>query len=208
MLQNLLLLSVLLLTPHMALAKSSFPPHQGDSPWSFTVIEEPSDTFVVNDADSSTIDLYLFRLQGPIIIDVPIRRYVGPTDSNGFLLNADKLVNKGIITPNVLIQFPAFDVDEHSFPVFDCDGDGTNDALINEIDEFYLNDEKLGLLRGDNGVWFSNSFTVPIEKIKFPSTPGGQLSIDFASTLMWAIEMWCYPVALLGAGCGPLLSIG
>ena len=44
-----------------AYAANSFPPHQGDSPWSFSVIAEPSDTFVVNDRDSATIDRYLFR---------------------------------------------------------------------------------------------------------------------------------------------------
>jgi hypothetical protein len=65
-------------------AGSSFPAHQGGAPWSFTVIEEPSSTFVVNDTDSSTIDFYLFRSEGPIIIDVPVHRYVGETDATAF----------------------------------------------------------------------------------------------------------------------------
>lgn len=165
-------LSLAVLTAHRALAASSFPAHRGDSPWSFTVIEKPSSTFLVNDADSSTIDVYLFRPSGPIIIDVRIRRYVGATDSNGFLSNVDELKSRGIVGDNVRITLPAFDVDENTFPVYDCDGDGIDDQLMNEVDELYLNDEKIGRLKGNNNIWVSNSFTVPVSKLKFPSAPG------------------------------------
>jgi triacylglycerol esterase/lipase EstA (alpha/beta hydrolase family) len=153
-------------------AASSFPPHSGDSPWSFTVIEEPSSTFVVNDTDSSTIDTYLFRPEGPIVIDLPIRRYVGATDPNGFLLNVSDLVRRGIVGPTVNITLPAFDVDEHTFPVLDCDGDGIDDQLMPEVDKLYLNDDPLGTLKGDNNIWVSQSFSIPIAKLKFPSAPG------------------------------------
>jgi hypothetical protein len=164
-----LLLSIL---PHLALADNTFPAHIGGSPWSFADIDEPSDTFVVNDADSSTIDVYLFREQGPIVIDVPIRRYVAPTDADGHLANVAELISRGIVTANALIQLPAYDVDEGVTPVYDCDGDGILDALVGELDEVYLNKEKIGAMRGSNAVWFSNSFTVPIEKLKFPAQPG------------------------------------
>ena len=155
-----------------ASAASSFPPHRGDSPWSFTVIEEPSSTFVVNDTDSSTIDIYLFRPQGPIVIDVRFRRYVGETDADGRLLNVGDLVSRGIVRDKVTITLPAFDVDAQTFPVFDCDGDTVDDQLLNEVDKLYLNDELLGDLKGNNQVWVSNSFTVPVAKLKFPSAPG------------------------------------
>ncbi len=162
---------VVLATPP-AHAAGSFRPHRGDSPWSFTVIAEPSSRFVVNDTDSGSIDVYLFRDQGPIAIDVPIRRYVGPTDANGKLLNVQRLMDRGIVGKTVKITLPAFDVDAQSFPVVDCDGDGIDDQLLNEVDKIYLNDEELGTLKGNNEIWLSQSFDVPVSKIKFPSSPG------------------------------------
>jgi hypothetical protein len=169
-------------------AAGSFPPHRGDSPWSFTVIAEPSSRFVVNDTDSSTIDTYLFRSQGPILIDVPIRRYVGPTDADGHLLNSADLVRRGIVGATAKITLPAFDIDAQTFPVADCDGDGIDDQLLNEVDKLYLNDEELGTLKGDDQIWVSQSFDVPIAKIKFPGVPGTtainhfRVDIDTANT--------------------------
>jgi len=160
------------LVPGAALAGGSFPAHRGDSPWSFTIVAEPSDTFVVNDTDSGTIDTFLFRSEGPIVIEVPIHRYVGRTDADGHLLDVDDLVKRGIVSEKATLRLPAFDVDEKTFPVFDCDGDGVDDQLMNEVDEIFLNDEKLGTLKGDNGIWTSQNLTVPISKLKFPSSPG------------------------------------
>jgi hypothetical protein len=165
-------LVLVVLTAAPAGAAGTFPPHRGDSPWSFTVIAEPSSRFVVNDTDSGSIDVYLFRSQGPIVIDVPIRRYVGETDADGRLLNVTSLVSRGIVGPTVKITLPAFDVDAQTFPVVDCDGDGIDDQLLNEVDKVYLNDEELGTLKGNNAIWLSQSFDVPVSKIKFPAAPG------------------------------------
>jgi hypothetical protein len=193
------------------LAASSFPPHQGDSPWSFTVIAEPSDTFVVNDTDSGTIDRYLFRSEGPIVIDVPVRRYIAPTDGNGFLANVDDLIARGVVGREATIRLPAFDVDESTFPVVDCDGDDIDDELRNEVDEVYLNDEKLGTLKGTDQVWLAQSFTVPIRKLKFPSAPGQtainrlRVEIDVAnrdvplSSGAIGCEVWAVAVDWIGA---------
>lgn len=161
-----------LLAASPAWSAGSFPPHRGDSPWSFTVVAEPSSRFVVNDTDSGSIDVYLFRSQGPIAIDVPIRRYVGDTDGDGRLLNSGDLVSRGIVGATVKITLPAFDVDAQTFPVVDCDGDGIDDQLLNEVDKIFLNDEELGTLKGNNQIWLSQSFDVPVAKIKFPSAPG------------------------------------
>ena len=111
--------------------------------------------------------------QGPIVIDVPIRRYVAPVNGNGFLQNVEDLITRGVVSRNVSIRLPAFDVDESTFPVLDCDGDDIPDQLRNEVDEIYLNDEKLGVLKGNNQIWVAQSFSVPIQKLKFPSSPGG-----------------------------------
>lgn len=165
-------LGLALLGANRAEAASSFPAHRGDSPWSFTIITEPSSTFVVNDRDAATIDVYLYRPQGPIVIDVRIRRYVGPTDANGYLVDAAGLARRGIVSDEATITLPAYDVDAQTFPVFDCDGDTIDDQLRNEVDRIFLNDEELGTLQGDNLVWVSNSFRVPVGKLKFPSAPG------------------------------------
>jgi hypothetical protein len=211
MLRRLSVLAWFLSGAAPALAASSFPPHQGDSPWSFTVIAEPSDTFVVNDTDSATIDQFLFRSQGPIVIDVPIRRYVAPVDGSGFLQNVNDLVARGVVSREATIRLPAFDVDEGTFPVLDCDGDGIDDQLRNEVDEIYLNDEKLGVLKGNNQIWVAQSFTVPIQKLKFPATPGAvavnrlRIEIDVAnrdvplSSGAIGCEVWAVAIDWIGA---------
>ena len=153
-------------------AASSFPAHRGASPWSFTSVAEPSSRFVVNDTDSATIDVYLLRSQGPIVIDVKTRRYIGPTDAQGYLLNIGELRARGIVGDTAVITLPAYDVDETTPPNTDCDGDGTVDMLTSEIDELFLNGEKIGTLTGSNNRWLQNSFRVPIGKLKFPSQPG------------------------------------
>jgi hypothetical protein len=194
-----------------AYAANTFPPHQGDSPWSFSVIAEPSDTFVVNDRESATIDRYLFRSEGPIVIDVRVRRYVAPTDANGYLLNVNDLIARGVVAQYATIQLPAFDVDELEAPLFDCDGDGIDDQLRPELDELYLNDEKLGPLKGNNQIWLAQSFRVPIQKIKFPSQPGQtatnriRVEIDVAnrdvvlSSGAVGCETWAVAVDWVGA---------
>lgn len=152
-----------------------YPSHQGNSPWRFDKngTEPPSGTYIVNDTDSSLIDKYRFRSAGPIIIEVPNYRYVGPTDASGHLLNVDELTSRGIVSATASITIPVFDVDQDTFPVFDCDGDEIPDQLNNEVTQVFFNDKLLGALRGANGTWKRNFFDdVPITEIKFPSQPG------------------------------------
>ncbi|NOT27475.1 MAG: hypothetical protein HOP16_15405 [Acidobacteria bacterium] len=164
---------------HGVHAASSFPAHRGTSPWSFTSVAEPSSRFVVNDTDSSTIDVYLLRSQGPIVIDVKTRRYIGPTDAQGHLLNLPQLRARGIVGDTATITLPAYDVDETTPPNTDCDFDGTVDQLKPEIDDLYLNGEKIGTLTGGNNRWLQNAFSVPINKLKFPSAPGQTATNQF-----------------------------
>ena len=160
-------------------AASSFPAHRGASPWSFTSIAEPSSRFIVNDTDSQTIDVYLLRSEGPIVIDVTTRRYIGPTDAHGNLLNISGLLARGIVGDTATITLPAYDVDETTPPNSDCDSDGIVDRLKSEIDELFLNGEKIGTLTGSNNRWLQNSFRVPISKLRFPSQPGQTATNQF-----------------------------
>jgi hypothetical protein len=161
------------LLPGITYAGEDYPDHRGSSEWGFDVIAKPSDVYVVNDADGGTIDRYMFRQDGEIVINVPIRRYVGPTDGSGHLQNISTLVSQGVVSETFNIYMPAYDVDEGVFPVFDCDGDGVNDQLYDEVNEVYLNDEKIGKFRGANRRWFQQTYTIETSKLKFPSAPGG-----------------------------------
>lgn len=70
-------------------------------------------------------------------------------------------------------------------PVGDCDGDDVPDTLYPEVNEVYFNGELIGTLTGNDSIWkFNAEFEVPIEKVNFPSSPGGtatntiQVAID------------------------------
>lgn len=169
--RNLFVLLAGITIAHASLASNTYPAHRGNSPWSFDEFKEPSSTYRVNDTDGNN-DTYLFRSGGPITLEIPIKRYVGPTDANGYLLNVEELVSKGVIKSTFSLRLPAYDVDENVFPSFDCDGDGIDEIFNSEVDDVYFNDEFVGALRGSNGVWQAQTFELPISELKFPSEPG------------------------------------
>jgi hypothetical protein len=123
--------------------------------------------------------VYLLRSQGPIVIDIRTRRYIGPTDAHGYLLNIADLRARGVVGDTATITLPAYDVDETTPPNSDCDADGIVDTLTPEIDELFLNGEKIGTLTGSNNRWLQNSFRVPISKLRFPSQPGQTATNQF-----------------------------
>ena len=120
----------------------------------------------------------------PLIIDVLIDRAVGPVDANGYLVNPDPLIAEGIIPSTVEIIMPAYDVDVNGPPP-------------PERDEVAFNGENIGLLTGDNNVWKLNSFSVDIEKIKFPAPPAiGSAPVPRANRIEITVDTlsdgrWC-----------------
>ncbi len=172
---------------------ANYPAHSGSSPVSFDDIEPPSGEFNVNDTDSADLDLYQFRdsRQFQIRVSIPNARFIG---------NIEDALSKGVVSGTAKIFVPAFDVDANTFPVFDCDGDGIPESFNPEVNEVYLNGEMIGNLTGDNNIWkFNDTFTVPIEKINFPSNPGDvahnviEVAIDTANKTM--------PLSGGGSGC-------
>jgi pimeloyl-ACP methyl ester carboxylesterase len=165
---------------HGAAAQANYPQHQGRAPVSFDDYEEPSDTYVVNDADSPDLDIYDYRRGGEFDYTIPvnIRRVVGDIPS---------LKGRGLLSKNLRIVLPAFDVDQDGATTIDCDGDGTREFVYGEVNEVYFNGELLGTLTGGNQLWNINSFEVPIESVNFPTSPGGvgenllQIKIDVAN---------------------------
>ncbi|SEH65124.1 hypothetical protein SAMN05660691_00643 [Rheinheimera pacifica] len=115
----------------------------------------------------------------PLLIDVMIDKAVGPVDANGYLLNADALIAKGIIPSTVGILMPAFDVD-------------VNGAPPPERNEVLFNGQSLGTLTGDDNIWMLNNFSVDIRRVRFPAPGSGvpqanriQINIDTLSSGRW-----------------------
>ncbi len=118
----------------------------------------------------------------PLVIDVLIDQAVGPVDANGYLANPGALVAQGVVPASVAVIMPAYDVDVNGSPP-------------PESDEVVFNGQSLGTLTGDDSIWKLNSFTVGIDKIKFPAPAAGgapapvanrvQINVDTLSTGRW-----------------------
>jgi len=119
--------------------------------------EANDELFVVNqgpDLDTNCT----YASGGPFVIELKVTRYVGETDSQGFLISPDELVAKGIVSAKARLRMPAFDVDSSAvLPGYQP-----------EIDVVRINGHKLGTLSGLNNVWIMNEFEVPISFVKFP----------------------------------------
>jgi len=156
------LFAVLLFSAYIKSAE--YPPHVGNSPFSFDKIKIPSNTFVVSDKDQDN-DVYLLRKDAKTFdlqFSLKIDRYVG---------DVTKLKENKLISDKFKISLPVFDVD--GYPILeDCDGDGEPDLLAQEIDEVYFNGEKIGVLSGSHELWAENTFELDISKLNLPTSPG------------------------------------
>jgi hypothetical protein len=123
----------------------------------------------------------------PLVISVVIDKFAGDVDGNGYLVNPAPLISAGIIPARVDIILPAFDIDYNGSPP-------------PERDQILFNGQDLGLLTGDNNIWKLNTFSVDIQKIKFPARPpsGGvvtpatnkiQINVDTLSTGRWCMAV-------------------
>jgi len=175
------LLTLMLLFPvnSMAAGKSPFPaPDETDS------------SFVTDTAPK--LDSYLYVNSSPILFDIEIKRYVGVTNSDGTLKDYQQLISNKVISATADIRMPVYDVDD----------DYSGSYYVKEIDKIYINGHYMGLLSGGNGNWKQNSFTIPIEWLKFPTkgingnapTPEkNEIRIDIDTgnngTRVWAVEI-------------------
>lgn len=118
---------------------------------------EESDVLFVVDASGGLDTGCTFRGGGPLLFDIEITRYVGPVDGQGRLLDAQGLINAGVLSANATILLPGYDVDVNGAPGFPP-----------EVDRISLNGKVLGTLTGDNNVWKLNQFTVETADLRFP----------------------------------------
>lgn len=140
----------------------------------------PADPLSLNDTtfvedDDLTMDECRYRDQSPIVFTIPIDRYVGQTDIDGYLDDPDKLIQNGIVSSKAQLRLYVWDVDE--------DYGGADFAP--EIDRVHVNGHHVGNLTGANKVWSLVSFEVDIRYIKFARSTcteyggsGGEDSLD------------------------------
>ncbi|MCK4342100.1 MAG: hypothetical protein KAY37_10305 [Phycisphaerae bacterium] len=156
-------------------------------------------TYVINEGPGLDTGCS-FRSEGPLVFNVPVTRYAGPTNADGTLQNAAQLVQRGLIGRYATLIMPAYDVD------FDA---VTTPPEQPERDRVFFNGESVKVLfsgnseylQGANNIWRLNSFLIPIEKVKFPSAPGtggnaptpaqNEIRIDIDVANIGVGELWC-----------------
>lgn len=156
-------------------------------------------TFVVNSGPGLDTGCS-FRLDGPLIFNIPVTRYAGPTNPDGTLVNAAHLVASGLLSPHATLIMPAFDIDYDFVPPPGEDIEPERDRVFfNGVPIHQLAVGNSEFLLGQNNVWRLNSFSIPIEKVKFPSARGSggnpptpamneiRIDIDVANSE----EYWC-----------------
>jgi len=137
------------------------------------------------------------RSDGMIQIPLWIDRFFGDAEERKVQLEI------GALPKAAYLYMPAWDVDFY-----------TGTAYYNpERDLVYFNNYELGLLLGNNNTWHMNIFSVPIEKINFPSAPGEKaknqinVAVDTANS---GLDYWCTTidwVALIIPAPRPLLLV-
>lgn len=142
-----------------------------------------------------------FRSGGPLLIQIPVTRYAGPTNADGTLANAAALVQAGLLARFATLTLPAYDVDFDT-PTEPPDQPERDLVSFNGTVMSSLFPGNSPFLQGSNNTWLQNSFQIPIEKLKFPSARGAsgeaptpamnelRIDIDVANT----DELWCTAV--------------
>ncbi|MCL4488891.1 MAG: hypothetical protein M1570_12275 [Chloroflexi bacterium] len=70
-------------------------------------------------------------------------------------------------------------------PAWDVDYSGAEDPTVSpERDQVSFNGHSFGFLTGDNNVWKLNEFEIPIENVKFPSSPAPECSSSVLSNCL------------------------
>jgi len=144
-------------------------------------------SFVAESADKSC--QYLDK--SPFLLSIPIKRVVGDVDENGLLVDPEKLIANGVVSPYATLRLSVYDVD--------------SDAPIEpELDWVSVNKSTLDRLKGLNDKWVVNEILVPITSLRFGKrnpgsdpTPGMneiQISIDVLSQSLKPLQLWCMGV--------------
>jgi len=143
-----------------------------------------------------------FGSDGDLMIQVPVRRYVGETESDGRLKDWRSLVDRGVVAEYAVLSIAAYDVDHAA---------ALSPDRKPETDSVYVNGERLMKrtepnqavqLKGFNNQWSVTRFLVPVRMLKFPTAPRSllgpaaaaneiRISVDVDNT---AHDQWCTEV--------------
>ncbi len=126
------------------------PPRVGSGPQPVAV----SDTTFLVDQGATLDTSCRFRDEGSIIIEIPITRVVGEVGNDGYLVNPQQLIAKGVVSAKATLRIPMYDID-----------------LPDEVDEVEFNGVPLAQLTGADETWGMNTFQIPIDQVKFPTPP-------------------------------------
>jgi len=124
-----------------------------------------------------------FRSGGPLLINIDVPIVVGETQINadGTLVDANTLVNRGIIGRKAIISFPVFDIDSSA---------AVRPPDSPEVDVVSFNGVTKDTLTGSNGQWTNDSIEVDISELKFGMPNELRIDIDTQNS----DELWCMAV--------------
>jgi pimeloyl-ACP methyl ester carboxylesterase len=156
-------------------------------------------TFVVNSGTGLDTGC-TYRSHGPLLITIPVTRYLGPTNADGTLRDARALIDAGLLSRYATLIMPAWDIDEHGVCGTGCEPERDfvffNDQPVKSLCS--TNDQ---YLRGNGGDWKLNSFKIPIDKVRFPHERGSNgviptpeynvVRIDIDQANLGGGEPWC-----------------
>ncbi len=150
---------------------------------------DEDDTVFVVDCGAGLDTGCTFRSGGPLVIQLPIGRYLGETNGDGTLAFPATMHANHIVSLFAKLRLPAYDVDFT----------GSSEDCSPERDRISINGHSLGFLTGANNIWKLNEFEIPIWYLKFPSASGPfggsptpamneiRIDIDTGNSL----ECWC-----------------
>jgi len=169
--------AILLATPAWAQTSSPFPPP-----------EQKLGVYVVNGGAGLDTGC-TYRGDGPLIIKLPIPKVVNDNriDADGKLINAAKLIQDGVISAQVVLRFPVYDIDDKA----------STNGFAPEIDRLSFNGQVKRTLSGFNNTWTDDSLIVPIEELRFGKDNTLQIDIDTGNA--GSGEYWCMSVDWLSA---------
>ena len=93
----------------------------------------------------------------PYKAKITIDRYFGSKEER------DRMIENGLMSRKAILVVPNLDCDSEDY---------SSDKWAPERDRLYLNGHFVGYLWGDDNSWRNNSFEIPLDWLKFPSSPG------------------------------------
>lgn len=184
----------------MTAASNYYYGHSGVSPYTLYDSYETDEVFIAD--RGGDLDQYLFVDRSPLTFDVPVTRYYGEVNGEGYLKYPYLMHGKGIIPLEATLFIRVYDVDN----------DYQGSDVAPEVDVLQINGHELSpTLNSGNNTWSTLTYKVPVTYLKFPSpgalgqrpTPAmNQISINIdtanGGNIVWAVEVDWAAIQLSG----------